>query len=69
MPQNVGSQGRRFNAAFEKHAANDQGYRTTVSKRPEWSTTAQKNVVGLDVRAAEFKVGENGIADILRQWE
>jgi hypothetical protein len=69
MPQNVGSQGRRFNAAFEKCTANDQGHRTTVSKRPEWSATAQKNVIGLDVRTAEFKVRENSIADVLRQWE
>jgi hypothetical protein len=69
MPQNVGSQGRRLNAASEKRAANDQGHRTTVSKRAERSTTAQKDVVGFDVRAAEFKVGENGIADVLGQWE
>ena len=69
MPQNVGSHGRRFNAASEKRTANDQGHRTTVSKRPEWSTTAQKNVVGFDVRTTEFKVGEDGISDILRQWE
>jgi hypothetical protein len=40
-----------------------------MSKRPEGSTAAQENVVGFDARAAAFKVGENGIANILRQWE
>jgi len=69
MPQNVGSQRRRFNAAFEKRAANDQRHWTTVSKRPERSTTPQKNMIGFDARTTEFKVGEHGIADILRQWE
>jgi hypothetical protein len=40
-----------------------------VSKRPEGSTAAQENMVGLDARASELKVGENGIAHILRQRE
>jgi hypothetical protein len=69
MPQNVGAQRRRFNAAFEKRAANDQGHWTTVSERAERSATAQKDVVGFDVRTTDLKVRENGVADVLGQWE
>jgi hypothetical protein len=69
MPQNVGAQRRRFNAAFEKRPANDQGHWTAVSERVERSATAQKDVVGFDVRTANLKVRENGVADVLGQWE
>ena len=63
------SQGRCLYATPQEGSPNNQRDRATVSKRPEGSTATQKNVVGFDARAAEFKVGENGVANILRQWE